>query len=77
MALTRLDFSRALQMNPLGLAFVGVFGLWWVISIYQITAGRRTRLYDWAARKSNLLALIGVVILILFGILRIVLLASD
>lgn len=72
MAITRLDFMLALQMNPLGIVFVGIFGLCWVISIYQIAAGRRTRLYDWAVRKSNLLALLGVVILILFGVFRII-----
>lgn len=74
--LARLDFARAIQMNPLGLVVVAAFGLWWVISIYQIATGRRTRAAEWARRKFNLLAIAGLVILLLFGAVRIMLLAS-
>lgn len=72
MALVRLDFDRAVHMNPFGLVFVGIFGLWWVNSLYELAAGRRTRIHNWAARHINLLALIGIAVLFLFSALRIV-----
>jgi hypothetical protein len=76
MALARLDFHRAMEMNPLGIAFAGIIGLCWVTSIYQTATGRKTRLYEWAAKRINLLGVIALAILLIFGAARIAILAS-
>lgn len=76
MALLRLDFDRAMQMNLCGIASVAIFGLWWAVAIFEIAAGRRTRLHDWAERRFVVLTAVGLGILLAFGALRIALLAS-
>ena len=72
MALVRLDFDLAIRLNPPGLVFVGIFCLWWVSSIYETVTRRRTWLHDWTTRKLNMLIIIGIAVLFLFGTLRIV-----
>ena len=72
MALAHLDLGRAMQMNSLGLAFVGSLGLWWTNSIYQMAVGRQTRLAKWVLQRMNLLAAAAFAVLLLFGALRIV-----
>jgi len=76
-ALTHCQFRRAMEMNALGLVVVGVFGLWWVSSIYEIATSRRTRLGRWAAQRWTALALVGLALLIAFGTARIWLLVHG
>lgn len=75
MALVRFDLDVATRMNPLGLPFVGIFGLWWVVAVYQVATGRRTRVARWAGSNLAWLAAIGCSILFLYGAIRIWLLA--
>ncbi len=75
MALVRFDLDVATRMNPLGVPFIGIFGLWWAIVVYQIATGRRTWLARWAGSNLAWLAAIGGVILFLYGAIRIWLLA--
>ena len=70
-SLTYLRFHEAVSLNPLGPLFVGVFVLWWVLSVYQMAAGRQVRILHWAGRRIGLLAIIGTAILFVFGGIRI------
>lgn len=71
LALTRLDFRDAIAFNPLGPVFVGIFILWWVLSVYQMATGRRVYLLEWAGNHVSLLAIIGTVVLFVFGGMRV------
>jgi len=70
-ALTHLDFARAAYMNPLGIAFVAVFGVWWGHAAYEVTTGRRTGLLAWTSRKMTALAVAAVAVLFIYGGTRI------
>lgn len=71
-ALTHLNLSRAVQMNPLGFLFVGGFGLWWACSVYEVLTARSTRILSWASRKVVLLSVAGGAVLLIYGVARIV-----
>ena len=72
-ALTHLDFRDAMVFNPLGPVFVGAFIFWWILSVYQMAAGRQVCVFQWAGRHVGLLAIIGTAILFVFGGIRILL----
>ena len=75
MALVRFDLHLATRMNPLGVPFIGILGLWWVVAVYQVATGRRTRLARWAGSNLAWLAAIACGALFLYGAIRIWLLA--
>jgi hypothetical protein len=70
-ALAHLDWATAVEMNALGPAFVAVFAIWWLVAVYEIAIGRRTRLGRWARRNLGRLSAIGIAILFAYGIARI------
>ena len=76
LALTHLDFHTAMIFNPLGPVFVGFFILWWGLSVYHMGTGRRVRLLEWAGSHVSLLAIIGTVVLFVFGGMRILILVG-
>jgi len=73
-SLTHMDFRNAMLFNPLLPLFMGIFILWWVLSVYQMATGRQVRLLEWAESRLGLIAIVGTVILFLFGGMRILLL---
>ena len=75
-SLTHLRFREAVSLNPLGPLFVGMFVLWWALSVYQMAAGRQVCVFQWAGRHVGLLAIIGTLILFVFGGIRILWLAG-
>ena len=76
-ALTHLDFHRSVAMHPFGIPVLAVLGLWWVLSLYEIAAGKRTDVLRWARDRGVLLAVIGFVLLVVFGAIRIWLLVGG
>ena len=70
-SLTHMDFRRAMLFNPLLPVFLGIFILWWVLSVYQMATGRQVRLLEWAESHLGLIAIVGTVILFVFGGMRI------
>ena len=77
LALTQLDFHQAMVFNPLVPAFGGIFVVWWALSVYQIATRRSVRVLDWANSHVGLLAIIGTVVLFVFGGIRILLLTLE
>lgn len=75
-AVCSLDLAQAVSLNPLGLAVVGLLAFSWVIALYEIATGRRSRVRRWAESRVSLLAVAGLCVLVLFGLLRVLLLAS-
>lgn len=71
MSTVRFNFQRAIEMNPLGIALVLVFGVWWTTRVYEIATGRHTRLSRWASRHVTWLGIAGLSVFLLFGALRI------
>lgn len=74
-AITRLDLAQAFRMNALIFIVFAMFFLWWTISIYEMIAKRTTRAGEWIARNYTTVSLLIITLLVLFGIIRIVLLA--
>jgi hypothetical protein len=72
-ALMHFDVQRAVRMNLLSIPLFAGFVVWWAVSTYQIVSGRKTRLGEWAAHRASRLTFLGIVILFLFGALRILL----
>jgi hypothetical protein len=70
-SLTHLDFRRAMLFNPLLPVFLGFFILWWVLSVYQMATGGKVRVLEWAESHPGLIAIVGTVILFVFGGMRI------
>lgn len=77
MALTQLDFHQAMVFNPLVPVFGAIFALWWALSVYQIATRRPVRVLDWANSHVGLLAIIGTVVIFVFGGIRILLLTLE
>lgn len=70
-ALSHLDFPRSVTMHPFGVPAVGLFALWWVLSLYEIVAGKPVGILRWAHGRSALFAMIGFALIIVFGVVRI------
>ena len=76
-ALSHLDFHRSVAMHPFGIPAMGLFGLWWVLSLYGIVGGKPVGMLRWAHGRGALLALTGFALLIVFGAIRIWLLVRT
>lgn len=70
-ALTHLDFHKALAYNALTPVLIVILSLWWGNSLFQSFSGRRTRLADWAVSYLNTLIFLGIALVLVFDILRI------
>ncbi|MHB0999537.1 MAG: DUF2752 domain-containing protein [Armatimonadota bacterium] len=77
MAIVLGDMHRAMIMNPLGFVFMGLTGLWWVISVYEEVTGKFTQLSRWVYRNNIALIIAGLVFLFAFGALRILILVHN
>jgi hypothetical protein len=71
MAIAHLNFHRAMQFNPLGFAFLGLFAVWWVNAMRETSIGHRTKLTLWVRARYGLLLVFGIAVLIIFGSTRI------
>lgn len=76
-ALAHLDFHRSVPMHPFGVPAVVLFGLWWMLSLYEIAIGKRTRVLRWARERGVLLAVIGFALVAVFGAIRVWLLVRG
>jgi len=70
-ALAHLDFHRSVAMHPFGIPAVALFGLWWILSLYETAIGRRTDALRWARERGVLLAVIGFALVAVFGAIRV------
>ena len=76
-ATVRLGFAKAVTMNPLGPLAFGFMGVWWVDALLQLCTGRSTRLSRWAGRHGIELAVTGFLLVLFYGILRIIMLCAG
>jgi len=75
MALAHFHFSESIRMNLLGPAFVAGFALWWGNSLYEMRTNRTTRLTAFIQRNLAKLFFAGLGILVLYGSIRIYMMA--
>lgn len=71
-SLTHLYFSRAVCFNPLGPVFLLLFAVFWAVAVYQEFTGKQMKIALWAGKHFNLLAIIGLLLLLTFGVARII-----
>ena len=76
-ALAHLDLHGSVAMHPFGIPAVALFGLWWILSLYETAIGRRTDALRWARERGVLLAVIGFALVVVFGAIRIWLLVRG
>ena len=76
-SLMHFSFSRAVWFNPLGPVFLLLFATSWVVAVYQEYTGKQTKIALWAGKHFNLLATVGLVILLAFGVMRIIRIATG
>lgn len=75
MAVAHLHFHQSIHFNPLGLPFVATLAVWWLNSVLETLIHKPTPMGNWIRRKWAELAMLGLGILIVFGVTRIWLLA--
>jgi len=73
-ATAHMDFPKASTMNPLGPLAFALIGVWWIDALLRISSGRSTRLSRWAGAHGIELAVMSFLLVLSYGVLRIVML---
>jgi hypothetical protein len=76
-ATARLSPLKAIAMNPLGPLAFAFAGTWWVDALLSIFSGGSTRLSRWARAHGMELAVAGFLLVLSYGILRIMMLCAG
>jgi hypothetical protein len=76
-ATAHLNLIKAIIMNPLGPLAFACAGVWWVDALFRLSSARSTRLSCWARAHGMELAVTGFLLVLSYGVLRIVVLCAG